>query len=403
MRFLFALLLPCLAVAPGHSALPPLAYVGSLKGEITASYVAAAQLDARRVASLQRELNRPSSLSPARASSCAPLCRPMKTPGLVTWKIDDARVQLGTWFAGLAKRYTPSVGSVTASGELIISGEGNLNDLKPTGSLHVHCPGITARDSAQGWTLDGITFDGDFELGPDFALKSTTPFSFAIRTITTSRLGARAFSLTGHLESLASVVIDSARIEIAGGEVASGRFTLPLPPLSVETRVQIKRIGLQDFAQLFPSGLADARGRLDGDLSLGWSPASGFKIGIGRIKLDEFEPTSIRLAASPGFLTSRIPARFEFLPGALGRWLSIRNDVYDDLQNIELGRTDLIIKSLQLALTPDGDSEGRSARVIFDASPADQTGAVKQVIFNINIAGPLSQLLNLGMSDTTLS
>jgi hypothetical protein len=174
---------------------------------------------------------------------------------------------------------------------------------------------------------------------------------------------------------------------------------VPLSPLSIQTRVQIKRIGLQDFAQLFPSGLAEARGRLDGELSLGWSPADRFKIGIGRITLDEFEPTVIRLAASPGFLTSRIPARFEFLPGRLGRWLSIRNEVYDDLRNIELGHTDLLIKSLHLALTPDGDAEGRSAQVVLDAGPSDQKGAVKQVIFTINVSGALSQLLNIGMTD----
>lgn len=398
MRFLLALAALSLTAVTGRAAPLLSGYFGTLKGSLTIptlpplSWTIEASPPANGPQTARFTLSGEGVALRASIATHEP-------SGPASWTIDEGRVQLSSWVGALAHRYLPAAATVTATGDLVVTGSGTLDGFQPTGQITLLCENSTVRDETAGWTLEGVSFRGDFSLGSDFALSSATAFDFGIRTITTSRLGARAFSLRGRLKNMSSVDVENARIEIAGGEVTSGRFLIPMAPLSIDTRVQIKRIGLQDFAQLFPSGLADARGRLDGELSLGWSPADGFKIGIGRITLDEFEPTVIRLAASPGFLTSRIPARFEFLPGALGRWLSIRNDVFDDLQDIELGRTDLVIKSLQLFLTPDGDSEGRSARVVFDASPSDQTGAVKQVVFTVNVSGPLSQLLNIGMTD----
>jgi hypothetical protein len=397
VRFAFAFLLLSLALT-GQPAIVRLAYFGNLQGQIAIPEIppltwtlgAPKASDGRQTATF--------SLSGQDIELRASIHADEKS-GVIHWRIETGRLVLGPWINALAARYAPALASTSATGEVTISGDGHLEGFKPVGRFSLACANALVSDASQGWTLEGVSLAGDFSLGADFAIASAGPLELGIRTITTSRLGARAFSMTARLENFTSLAVETARIEIAGGEVDSTPFTLPLSPLSIQTRVRIKRIGLQDFAQLIPSGLAEARGRLDGELVLGWDQADGLRLGIGHLSLDEFEPTIFRLAASPGFLTSHIPVRLSFLPGRIGEWLSFRNNAYDDMSDIEMGRTELAVKSLRVALTPDGDAAGRSARVFIDASPVQKNGSVKQIVFNINVAGPLSQLLNIGMNE----
>jgi hypothetical protein len=50
-------------------------------------------------------------------------------------------------------------------------------------------------------------------------------------------------------------------------------------------------------------------------------------------------------------------------------------------------------------LTPDGDALGRSAYAQIDARPLQPRGTVKRVTFDINVDGPFSSLLRLGINE----
>ncbi len=152
--------------------------------------------------------------------------------------------------------------------------------------------------------------------------------------------------------------------------------------------------------QLVPASLAAARGRVNGDLRVAWSEESGFQVGEGKLRLDASEPTTLTLAASPGFLTSQVPARFVLLPawlGPLSRWFSPPNPALATLSDIELGRIPLQVQSLEVDLSPDGDAVGRTASVSIRGRPVGDGGAVDLVTFQINVAGPLSEVLKLGL------
>jgi hypothetical protein len=396
VRFRYAFLILALAM-PGRAALPALGYFGALQGDITPKDLPALHWTLTAAAPANGKQSANFELIGDGLHLSAKVDADAATGGL-SWEIVEGRIQLGTWFSALAARYAPALADSSVTGELILAGRGGLVDLKPVGEFSVSCPDASVKNATQGWALDGFSFAGDFALAPGFAVKSSRPFALGIRTITTNRLGARSFSLSARLENIAGLFVESARIEIAGGEVDAYPFTLPLSPLSVETRLRIQRVGLQDFAQLIPSGLADIRGRIGGELRLRWTEATGIKLGVGHLEIDEVEPTVFSLAPSPGLLTSSIPARIEFLPGRIGRWLSFRNEGYDDLHAIEMGRTPLKVNSLKMQLTPDGDDQGRSAHVEIEATPQQPDGAVQKVSFTVNVAGPLSALLNLGMN-----
>lgn len=396
VRLAFALLV-LLVASPARAALPPLAYFGELRGEIALpdhppikwSITAAPPEAARQYAVATASAD---GLT-VRAALTAD-----ETTGALSWRIEEATLQLATWLPVLATRAAPALSGVAAQGEIRITGQGTFVDNALVGQVTIACHDAILVHAADGWTLTRIGVTGEFAIGPGAEVKSTTPFTLSVGTVSNARFGARNFLVSGTLKNLDEVSVSVARVEIAGGEVEAAPFTASLSPFSINAHLRIKRVGLQDFVALIPSGLAEARGRLDGDLRLGWSEAGGVQIGIGKLALDEVEPTILRLAPSPGFLTSAIPARFSFLPGAVGRWLSLRNQAYDDLRDIELGHSDLAVNSLRIELTPDGDAEGRSARVLVDATPVQPDGAVKQVLFTVNVSGPLSTLLHLGMT-----
>jgi hypothetical protein len=129
---------------------------------------------------------------------------------------------------------------------------------------------------------------------------------------------------------------------------------------------------------------------------------AGLKIGQGSFVLRQDEVATLRLVARPGFLTGGVPERIALLPkwtGPVGSWIAPRNPVYGDVHAIELGETQLQIKSFIFQASPKGDERNRTAVIQVSARPYKEGGPVKLVTFDINVEGPLSALVRVGMSD----
>lgn len=322
-----------------------------------------------------------------------------------TWRIESGELEPGLWIAVLAPQLAPSLVGATMSGTLHLSGEGTLRDGQPAGRLKLEWLDGTLQNKAQAWALEGIALRGDFVF--DAVAKtwaSTTPLELTVKTISTERFGARNFALSGEVDEKLVFAGKAARIEMAGGEVVIDPFTLPLSPPFVSVNLRFNRIGLQDVAALVPTGFAEARGRIDGEVQIDWSKATGVQIGAGHLNLRDDEPTVVRLAPSPGLLTEHMPERFGLLPawlGPLARWFAPVNPAYADLKAIELGQKELRAHSLTVRLTPEGDNRGRSARVEMVARPVQTGTAVDRVNFEADVSGPLSALFQLSMDDRT--
>ena len=72
---------------------------------------------------------------------------------------------------------------------------------------------------------------------------------------------------------------------------------------------------------------------------------------------------------------------------------------FDTLRRIELGETPLVLDRLRVQLLPDGPDGARTLHAEVAARPA-VPGAVKTVSFAVNVTGPLSQLLRLGLANS---
>jgi len=321
------------------------------------------------------------------------------------WRIEEGRISVGPWLAALAPVLGKAMDGLSGEGTVMVTGEGLIRRGRPAGLVKISLSDGMVKHAGQGWTLTGVGISAEVDAAT--LAEGAIPISLVVRTISTDRFGARNLSVSAVVNGTREVSVTAARIEIAGGTVETDPFTVPLAPPSVNVQIHMKTVGLQDVVALVPTMLSDARGRLSGELGLSWSESTGLKVGQGTLDLDEVELTSLRLAPKPGFLTAKVPAHFVFFPRlheVFPSWFAPVNPAYATLTDIELGRIPLRVDSLKVRLTPEGDERGRSASVTVIAHPeqvpsAKEKSPVKEVVFAINVSGPLSQVLKLGMSD----
>lgn len=319
----------------------------------------------------------------------------------LAWRVIEGRLNLGSWLPALARRpeLAGMLDGLEVVGDLRIEGEGALEGEELLGELNASLVGAALRHSEQGWSLEGV----DVRIGGDAATLAAgrVPVEVAVRTITTGRFGARALGVKAVLVDFDRAEVERAGVEIAGGRVDARPFSVSLVGPSLDVKIDMRRVGLQDLVVFAPTAFSEASGKIDGRLELKWSEADGVRLGVGRLSLSDEEPTMVRMVESPGFLTESMPARFVFLPpsfGVFSRWFSARNDAYDDLGEIEKGKVRLRLEALDVRLTPDGDERGKSATVFIRARPEQDGLAVGTVTFQINVSGPLSQVLRLGIN-----
>ena len=318
------------------------------------------------------------------------------------WRIEEARVDVAIWLALVAPQLGSVLSGATAQGTFTVSGEGTLHEGKAVGRLVIEWRDGVLVHAEQGWKLEGIAFKGEFVVDLEsLQVVSAKPFELKIGTITHPRFGARNLSLLAVLTERRSLQISAAQVEVAGGDMVADPSEWPLVPLAVDINLHIHRVGLQDIVFLVPAaGLADARGRIDGVVRVKWNAEQSLHFGLGDLAVSNDEPAVVRLTPSLGLLTGKLPQYFDLLPswtGPLARWTRQKNPAYKNMQNIELGKEELQVKTLTIHLTPEGDTLGRSATVRFVAEPTEQGSAVKQVTFDINVAGPLNEVLKLGI------
>lgn len=318
----------------------------------------------------------------------------------LSWRATEGRIDLGAWVPALAAR--PDLASLlaglSATGIVTITGEGAWANGVATGGLRAELNEGTVRNEEEGWALEGITLRAGGDAAGLFA--GVVPIEIGVRTIGTSRFGARAFTASARVKDFERLELTSARVEIAGGEVTAEPFSVSLAEPVVSVTLAMERVGLQDLVVFVPTALSEARGRINGRLKLKWNATDGVQVGAGSLSLEKSEPTILRLVSTPGFLTEKVPARFSLFPPQLkrlSRWFSTPNEAYGALSEIEQGHVALRVDLLEVRLTPQGDERGRSASVIIRARPERNGGVIGEVTFEINVAGPLAAVLQLGM------
>lgn len=369
------------AVAPAVAAegpwrLPPV--VGEMAADVQlASVPGAPALQARVTAAVPAPGRRRAELSLSGEGTAITVELDLDAAGYGTWRVEGARLDLAAWSVAAARQLGAEFAGATVGGVLEFYGDGTLHAGGWTGR------GVfRLRDGRIDHAADGVVVEG---LGLDLVVDDLA-----------ARRSAPAQSLTwrggrydpvpfgrGHVEfALAGDRVDvgEASIEVFGGEIVLGSFAFST--LSRDFAVVARLVGLElaQVLPLLPPVLATAEGQVDGLVTLSRTPA-GLAIGTGRLALRSGRTAEVRLSPTPGLISGTLPPKvLEYYPG---------------LGGIEAGRIPIRAEIFELAFTPGGDAQGRTASVRLAGGPFDP--ALRAPIdLTVNVSGPLESLLKFG-------
>jgi len=317
------------------------------------------------------------------------------------WQVTEGSVDLATWTRPLLAAGAIAVpADLAMAGTLQLTGEGEWTSGGATGRLDVMLDNGRASSAAQGWDAAGISLSATVDLAPGGVLRIET-MVLRIASVQAAGINGRDLlvELTGAVPG--EVSVRRAEIAVLGGMVRVRPFAADPARLEIRTTADLAGIALGEVAGLVPTALAAARGRLDGHIAIAWSQATGFKPQGGALRVAADTPATIRLASTPGFLTQHLPERIKLLPDWLRlppTWFAPVNPAYGTLEEIERGEQDLTVEQLRVELYPDGPDGARSATVKVAARPAAGS-AVERVSFTVNVAGPLQQVLEIGLDE----
>lgn len=317
-----------------------------------------------------------------------------------TWRLTEGSLDLGTWFTWIAAKYIPSLVSAEVRGTLALTGEGALRDGQLTGRVTFALHDGSLQDVLQGWSIEGMELSGT--LGPLPALVSEGPVTLAFREATVKGVTARNALLELRLGAEETVQVTQATAGMFQGTVSVSPFSFPLLKPAFAGSVQFTSIEIAELKDLLPPVLDRASGKVSGRMGLSFNPEDGLVPGTGRLQIDPGGAAALRLAPQPGFLTSHMPERLTLLPDWLGplqksKLFSPVNPAYETLRAIEMGEVDLEVNALDVGMQPEGDPEGRTASVVITARPLAKESVVESVRFQINVKGPLADVLRMGL------
>lgn len=297
--------------------------------------------------------------------------------GAVQWRLNSSRLDLGTWFPAVLPMLGPEMAAATAQGTVTARGEGSWQAGRWIGRAEIEIADGRFEDPGRKTTVEGIALKLVLE---DVGALRSAPgqiMSWTSARFDTIPLGAgrMTFALEGE-----QIQVEDASSAIWGGEVKLAAFAFALSRMEMSVIARVIGIDLAQLLTLLPPVLAEARGRLDGSFSVR-RDSSGLQIGAGRLALQSGEPAELKLAPTPGLLSGSLPPTvLKYYPG---------------LGEIETGQIPLQATLLEVAFTPGGDSEGRTASVHLTGGPVDPKLRAP-IDLTINVRGPLESLIKFG-------
>lgn len=317
------------------------------------------------------------------------------------WTLRQTRIEAGKWFAAVASQLGPALAGLKVDGVITLSGQGEFDGARVSGRLGFEWIEGSVRNDADGWAVEGIRARGAWKDLP--GVVSDGPVEFTFRSAAAAGVEMGKGEIVALVDSAKRVRVTRARFEALDGQVEFSPFEVnPVQP-DLKTEVRFAGVELSRLTAFLPSVLANASGAVTGRMDVTWSQAAGLRSANATFRPDA-GPASVRLTPAPGFLTSRLPERvrerIDLLPAWLGplRGLfSPVNPAYETLRAIEMGQMRLEVSTLEVTIDPSGDPQGRTARVVVQAQPAAERSVVESVRFEINVKGPLADLLRLGL------
>lgn len=299
----------------------------------------------------------------------------LDSSGGAAWKLTEARFALGPWLGAAGKFF--DLGELTAAGAVSATGAGAWAQGGIAGRAQLSLAEGKLDDPAHKLGLEGLALDLAVE---DLAAQRTA--------------GGQVLTWTGgHYDTIpigpgrmrfsvgeGRVRIEEFSVGIFGGTATTAAFDFPLTKPEFTVSAQVANLEVKQLLPFLPKVLSDASGRLDGSLAFSRTEG-GIALGAGRLALRQGEAADVRLAPTPGLLSASLPPTvLKYYPG---------------LGQIETGQVPIRADLLEVAFTPEGDEEGRTASIHLAGGPVDPK-LKAPIDLIVNVRGPLGSLVKFG-------
>ncbi len=294
-------------------------------------------------------------------------------PDALRWRLKTVELDLARWSDTLAAQW-PELAGVTLGGRVRVSGGGEWREGQLAGRALLRLSEGRVDISAKKFTLEGLELAVQID---DLAARRTAPAQvLTLRSghydTITFGAGRIIFALDGDKAQVTEAVL-----EALGGRLVLAPFALSLAQPEITVAARAEQIDVTLLLLLLPPVLAEAHGRLDGELAFHRDVNGGIKIASGRLALRPDTKAELRLLPTPGLLSGSLPPKvLQHYPGLI---------------KIETGELPILADRLEVHLTPVGDVDGHSATVHLEGGPADPALRAPLVL-DLNVNGSLEAL-----------
>ena len=265
-----------------------------------------------------------------------------------------------------------------AAGKLTVTAHGRAAGGAIAGEMAVRLRDASAANPGENISVDGIQADVVFS---DPMAAATGPGqTVRAGSARLGNLALRDVAVRFQLKGVHECRIESAELGALGGRLSVEPLTCDPTAGTVACVVVADGLRVEDVLALFPDAPAKATGVIDGRLPVVLD-RTGLHFGAGWMGLKVGQTATVWFN-SPGLLTGR---------------LAPANPAYATLQGIEVGRMPLSVEELRVELHPAGAPAQRSAQIHLAGRPADAGSRLGQVTLDLNVNGPLEELLNWGL------
>lgn len=225
---------------------------------------------------------------------------------------------------------------------------------------------------------EGIETDLEFT---DLVHLQSNPGTLSIRELRAGNITGNNLAAELALISAEEVAIHRLTLNILGGTMSAEPFKLKPGQRELEAVVLMDNLDVEKIMALSKDVPAKGSGRVDGRLPIRLDE-HGLRLGTGWLQLKKGVYAEMQLNAA-GLITSGMS------PNSTG---------YVVMKRVENGLLRLKLGALRLDVRPPDAQRGQTARLHLEGEPVDPS-VKAPVTLDVNVNGPLEQLLNFGLKD----
>ena len=220
--------------------------------------------------------------------------------------------------------------------------------------------------------------ESNFEF-TDLAQFQSNPGTLRIQELKAGNIVANDLEADLAFLSADRLAVNRLTLKIMGGSMSAESFKLALDQRELEAVVLADNLDVEQILALSKDVPAKGSGRVDGRLPIRIDE-HGLRLGTGWLQLKKGVYAEMQLNAA-GLMTSG---------------MSPKSSGYVVMKRIEDGLLRLKLGALRLDVRPPDAQRGQSARLHLEGEPVDPS-VKAPVILDVNVNGPLEQLLNFGL------